>query len=199
MLDGALSLDADVFYIDWSDIQLLTVINNTGVDINGGSARSVGVEWDAQWVPLDNLTLGFSGAYTDAALTENTPALVGGLSGDPLPWSPKWSFTLNGDYRFMTGGEWTPYVGGSLRYIGERSSDFQAGASQVQLPDYAALDLRGGVDWQNLELEFYGKNVTSAKGYTAFSATGTSAASGLSANAALIAPATFGVVLRAKF
>jgi len=59
--------------------------------------------------------------------------------------------------------------------------------------------VRVGVDWNNWEAEIYAKNLTSAKGFTAFGATGTSAASGLSATAALIAPRLVGVVLRAKF
>jgi outer membrane receptor protein involved in Fe transport len=199
LLDGRLSLDADVFYIDWSDIQLLTVINNTGVDINGGSARSEGFEWNAQWIPLDNLTLSWGGAYTDASLTSNTPALVGGHTGDPLPWAPKWSSSLDADYRFAPIRGWTPYLGGSWRYIGSRASDFQTVGSQVSLPSYNALDARVGVDWNNWEVELYARNLTSAKGYTAFAATGTSAASGNSATAALIAPRLVGVVLRAKF
>ena len=198
-LDGRLSLDADIFYIDWSDIQLLTVINNTGVDINGGTARSEGLEWNAQWIPLDNLTLSWGGAYTDASLTSDTPPLVGGHSGDPLPWAPKWTSTLDADYRFAPMGGWTPYLGGGWRYIGTRASDFQPGSSQISLPSYNALDARVGVDWNNWEVELYGKNLTSAKGYTAFAASGTSAASGLSATAALIAPRLVGVVLRAKF
>jgi len=198
-LDGKLSLDADIFYIDWSDIQLLTVINNTGVDINGGSARSQGFEWNAQWIPLENLTLSWGGAYTDAQLTSNTPALVGGHSGDPLPWAPKWTSSLSADYRFTPMGDWTPYLGGSWRYVGNRASDFQTVGSQVDLPSYNALDARVGVDWNNWEAEIYAKNLTSAKGFTAFGATGTSAASGLSATAALIAPRLVGVVLRAKF
>jgi hypothetical protein len=55
------------------------------------------------------------------------------------------------------------------------------------------------VDWHDWEIELYGKNLSNAKGYTAFSFSGTSAASGLSANAALIAPRMFGIVLRGKF
>ena len=200
LLDGKLSLDADIFYIDWSDIQLLTVINNTGVDINGGSARSEGLEWNTQWIPLDNLTLSWGGAYTDAQLTSDTPALVGGHSGDPLPWAPKWTTSLDANYRFAPMGGWTPYLGGGWRYVGERASDFQpAPGSQVTLPSYNALDARLGVDWNNWEIELYARNLTSAKGYTAFAATGTSAASDLSATAALIAPRLVGVVVRARF
>jgi len=203
--DNTVSLDADVFYIDWSNIQLITVIANTGVDINGGSARSQGVEWNVQWLPVDNLTLSWTGAYTDAQLTADTPALVGGKNGNPLPWAPKWTSTIDADYRFAGTGDWKPYVGGSLRYVGRRYSDFQAGASQLPLNSYVGLDARIGLDWQQWELEFYGKNLGNAKGVTQFSASGTSAASitvpggSPAATASLIAPRLFGVVLRVKF
>ncbi len=200
LFDGSLSLDADVFYIDWSNIQLLTVINNTGVNGNGGGARSEGVEWDAQWRPVDGLTLGWSGAYTDAELTDDTDPVVGGKSGDPLPWAPKWTSTINADYRFDSHGEWTPYVGGSWRYIGERNSDFQAGGRPLRLDSYDQADVRVGVDWQQWELELYGKNLNNAKGVTAFAASGSSIASKpYAATVALIAPRLLGVVLRAKF
>jgi outer membrane receptor protein involved in Fe transport len=199
LLDGRLSLDADIFYIDWSNIQLLTVINNTGIDANGGSARSYGAEWNVQWQPVDNLILGWSGAYTDATLTADTPAIVGGKSGDELPWAAKWTSTLSGDYRFASTSAWTPYIGASWRYVGRRYSDFQAGAPQLPLAAYSGFDAHVGVDWRQWELEIYGKNLSSAKGVTEFSASGTSAASGNAATVSLIAPRLIGVVLRAKF
>ncbi|HEY2068412.1 MAG TPA: TonB-dependent receptor [Rhizomicrobium sp.] len=199
LLDGKLSLDADVFYIDWTGIQLITVIASTGVDINGGSARSEGVEWDAQYNPLEDLTLSWSGAYTNAQLTSDTPALVGGKSGDALPWAPKWASTVDAEYRFATGSDFTPYVGASWKFVGQRESDFQSGSSQLKLPSYNAFEARLGLDWNNWELELYGKNLSNAKGYTEFSASGTSAASGNAATAGLIAPRLMGLVLRAKF
>ena len=199
LLDGKLSFDLDAFYIDWSDIQLLTVIASTGVDINGGSARSEGFEWDTSWQPIENLSLGFSGAYVDAALTEDTPAIVGGVKGDALPFAPKWSGTLDGDYRLPLDSGWTPYVGATVHYIGGRESDFQAGGPQVELPSYTTVQARLGVDWENWEAELYGKNLTDARGFTYFSASGTSAASGNAASVSVIMPRTFGVLLRAKF
>jgi len=197
--DGQVSLDADVFYIDWSNIQLLTVINNTGINGNGGSARSEGVEWNVDWRPIDNLSIGWNGAYTDAKLTEDTDPIVGGKSGDSLPWAPKWTTSINADYRFDSGSAWTPYIGGSWRYIGERNSDFQAGGRPLRLDSYNELDARIGLDWQQWELELYGKNLNNAKGVTAFAASGSSAASANAATVALIAPREVGVVLRAKF
>ncbi len=200
LFDGALSFDVDAFYIDWSDIQLLTVINNTGANINGGSARSLGFEWDTRWQALDNLSIGFSGAYVDAALTSDTPAIVGGFKGDPLPFSPKWSATLDGDYRIPLDSDWKPYVGATLHYTGTRASDFQAGSSQVALPSYTTVQARLGVDWDNWEAELYGKNLTDAKGFAYYAAANTSAAAAPgSGSVAVIEPRTFGVVLRVKF
>lgn len=199
-LDGRLSYDADVYYIDWSDIQLLEVINNVAINGNGGGARSVGVEADVVWQPIDPLTLSFNGAYTNAELTEDTPAIVGGKKGDPLSWTPDWASTIDGDYRFDPLGDFTPYVGASWHYVGERPSDFQAGAPlrQYTMPAYNAIDARIGVDWQQWTLEFYGKNLTDEKGFTSFGAVGTSAASGNAASVAVMAPREIGILLRGK-
>ncbi|HEY2035333.1 MAG TPA: TonB-dependent receptor [Rhizomicrobium sp.] len=200
LLDGALSLDADVFYITWNNIQLLTVVDHFAVSNNGGKAKSQGFEGHADWRATDNLTLSFTGAYTDAKLTSDTdPLLVGGRSGDPLPWSPKWSSTLDGDYNFDPIGEWTPYIGASWHYVGDRHSDFSPGTpTQVVLSSYNAIDARVGVEWNKWTIELYGKNLTDAKGVTSFASSGTSAASGLAATAAIMAPREFGIVLRGK-
>ena len=208
-LDGRVSYDVDVFYIDWSNIQLLEVFNNTAIDANGGDARSEGLEGNIGWQPIDPLTLNFNIAYIDAALTQNTdPLVVGGQKGDPLPWTPKWSSSIDADYRFDPMSGFTPYVGGTFRYVGERGSDYiglitQAGlgaAAQRQffMPYYTTLDARVGLDWGNWSVEAYGKNLFESKGFTAFAPTGNSVANGGAGNVAVIAPREIGIVLRGK-
>ncbi|MBS0278575.1 MAG: TonB-dependent receptor, partial [Proteobacteria bacterium] len=215
--EANLSFDADVFLINWKNIQLLTLVNNTGVNVNGGTARSQGVEGEVTWVPVDGLTLSANGAYTDAHLTQDTdPLLTDGLKGDPLPWSPKWSLTLSGDYEFASMGDWNPYVGATYHYTGERHSDFTGlvyqGAygiprAQYAIPSYNTLDLRVGVNWNNWQFEIYAKNVTDSKGVTAFSPYGTSIASAYvspagpigAATVALTQPRLIGAVLRWKY
>jgi iron complex outermembrane recepter protein len=210
LTDANLSFDADVFYINWQNIQLLTVVGGYGVNNNGGTARSEGAEVDVSWTPIDRLVLNLNGAYTDAKLTANTdPIYVGGVSGDPLPWAPKWSSSLSGDYNFLPMGDWTPFIGATWRYMGQRESGFTpyadvlegllaAGLYQHQytLPSYNTLDLRVGVNWSKWSLELYAKNLTDAKGITAFGAYSTSAASGLAPNVAVIEPRIVGLVLR---
>ena len=197
LADSRLSFDADVYYINWNQIQLLTVIDNFALNNNGGTARSEGAEADINWIPIDRLNLNLNGAYIDAELTQNTTAVVGGLSGDPLPWAPKWSSNLRADYQFLPMGDWAPYIGASWHYVGERFSDFPA--PQIELPAYNSFDARVGVNWKMWSLELYGKNLTDAKGITAVAASGTSAASGLAGTAAIMEPRIVGIVLRGKF
>lgn len=210
-----LSFDVDAFLINWKNIQLLSLVNNTGVNTNGGSARSQGVEADLTWTPLDRLTLNLNGAYTDAHLTEDTdPILTDGLDGDPLPWSPKWSMSLSGDYQFESSNGFAPYIGATWHYVGTRHSDFTGllyqGAygiprAQYAIPSYNTFDLRVGVNWNQWDFEIYAKNLNGAKGLTGFAPYGISAASmdpgspvG-AANVTVMQPRIVGAVLRWKY
>jgi outer membrane receptor protein involved in Fe transport len=204
LLDGELSLDASIYYIDWSDIQLLVLSGGFGVNTNGGKASSRGAEWSIEWLPIDPLKITFGGAYTDAHLTSPTdPLLVGAPSGARLPWTPRWTTNVDVDYTFDPMGDITPFIGGSWRFIGERKSDFGGFVvaptpNQFNIPSYNVLDARIGFDWSDWEVELYGKNLSDAKGITQFSATGASAASGIAGTAAYIQPREFGIILRGK-
>lgn len=196
-----LSFDADIYDIQWRDIQILELVNNFNINGNGGKASSKGAEANITWTPIDRLKLNLNGAYTNAKLTADAPE-VGGVSGDPLPFSPKSSITLNGDYTFLPVGDFTPYVGASWRYVGSRGWGFSGPAPALpegKLPSYNTFDLRGGIDWRQWSLELYGENLSNAKGITAFATTGGSVASGGAATAAIIQPRIVGIVLRGKF
>jgi outer membrane receptor protein involved in Fe transport len=207
LLDGQLSIDADVFLINWSDIQLLVVSGGFAVNANGPSARSQGFEWNVTWRPLDELSVVFGGAYTDAHLTADTdPILVGALSGARLPWAPKWNTSLDAEYTFDNVGDVRPFIGGSWRYVGERKSDFGGFVvaptpNQFDVGSYNRFDARVGVEWDKWTFEVYGKNLNNSKGITGFAPSGTTAASGfpIPGNAALITPRTIGVTVGTTF
>jgi outer membrane receptor protein involved in Fe transport len=203
-----LSFDASIYYIDWRDIQLLELVQNFNINGNGGTASSKGVEANVTWQPIDRLILNLNGAYTDAQLTSNAPA-VGGVSGNGLPYAPVWSGTLNGDYEFAPIDEFTPYAGMSLHYVGTRGDGFNSNPftgtpiPELTLPGYATFDIRVGVSWDKWSVELYGKNLNDAKGIEAFAPIGGSAASVVTppypaATASLIEPRIFGIVLRGK-
>jgi len=197
-LDGKLSIDVAAFHVNWTDIQLLEVVNNFGVNGNGGTAKSQGVEWTFGYVPVHGLNFTWTGAYTDAYLTAPAPG-VNGQDGDPLPYAPKWSTSLDGEYDWAAFANYKAFVGATWSYVGSRSSDFgsnPAATSQVDLPSYNTIEARVGLDNNHYRVMVYGKNLGNSDGITSYSSGG---APGLNGDIAVIQPRTFGVTLSAKF
>jgi iron complex outermembrane recepter protein len=198
--EGTLSLDIAAFYLDWDKIQLFAVVNNVGINANGGKAVSKGVEFAATARSQGGFSASFTGAYTDAHLSEDTDPVVGGLDGDPLPFVPEWSLGLGGDYEWSAFTSATAYVGGQVSYTGDRTADFSnrdANGDIREADAYTTVDLRAGVVWDRWSIELYGKNVTNEEGITDISAPGAfpNGAAGLS----VIRPRTIGLSLGARF
>src|SRR3546814_12269173 len=93
------AIDAAAFHIDWTDIQLFTVINGFGLNANGGKEKSDGFEFTATLRPARGFVFSLNGAYTNARLQAVTDPNVGGLSGDRPPLSSHviWKPTLSAD------------------------------------------------------------------------------------------------------
>ncbi len=200
--DRSFSIDIAAFHIDWKDIQVFGQINNFGVNFNGGKATSDGLEFTTVLRPTTGLSFSLNGAYTDAKLKDDTPPQVGGLSGDALPYTPKYSIGANADYEWELGGETKAYVGGSIRSLSKQPAAYDfafrsANGRQRYLPSYQVVDLRAGVDFGQYSLELYAKNLTDAEGKTSLEAPGNVPLG--AAGTAVIRPRTFGVTLTAGF
>ena len=196
-LDNRLSLDAALFYIDWSEVQLTISQGGFSYMGNGGEAFSRGAEWAFSWRATEGLSLGFSGAYTQSELSKNAPG-VGGRDGDRLPYVPEWSGAADADYRWPFGENWSAFVGTSYRYIGGRESNFGLQASRVHLPSYTLLDLRAGVSNGRWTISGYASNLGDKRGITSISTVGANAASN-PYMASVIRPRTVGVTLALDF
>jgi outer membrane receptor protein involved in Fe transport len=195
---GRFALDLAAYYLDWDDIQLFAVVNGFGVNANGGTAVSKGMEFTASFFPTDEFVVSFNGAFTDAYLTEDTE--IGGLDGDPLTAVPEWSFGLSGDYEWAVLGNSTAYVGATVGYTGERPYDFDernADGSLSELDSYTTLNLRAGLRTERWNFELYGKNVTDEAGITSVSTVNTPA-TGI-VDMGLIRPQTFGLLVGVNF
>ena len=204
--DHRFSLDVSAYHIDWKGIQLLTVVNNFGINANGADADSDGVEFNATARLTNGLTLSANGAYTDAKLSGDTSALVGGKKGDQLPFTPKLSVGLNGDYSWSVGDK-QAYVGASVRLQGKQGGTFDATyrtahGEQRKVPAYQVVDLRAGIDLGKVELEAYVKNAFDEDGKTstaALTASGLPVYPGGAMGTGVIRPRTVGVSLTAGF
>ena len=204
--DRRFTLDVAAYHIDWKGIQLLTVVNNFGINANGANAKSDGVEFNATARLTNGLTVSANGAYTDAKLAGDTSALVGGKKGDNLPFTPKLSLGFNGDYSWSIGDK-QAYVGASLRVMGKQSGTFDAtyrnaNGAQRKLPSYEVVDLRAGVSFGKVDLEAYVKNVTDGDGKVstgALTANGLPVYPGGAMGTGVVRPRTIGVSLTAGF
>ncbi|MHA7814961.1 MAG: TonB-dependent receptor [Pseudohaliea sp.] len=106
LLDGRMSLNAALFYIDWTDLQVDTVTTFGQLPIvgNGSAAESQGLELQGNWLINDNWEVQLSYAYTDAELVEDAPGLVDdftGTEGARLPGHAEHQGTFNVTYSTM--------------------------------------------------------------------------------------------------
>ncbi len=146
-LDHTLSIDADVYYIDWRNIQLTLVGKLSTYGANGGQAKSEGVEFSVESRPVQSLTISAWIAFDDAVLTESFPAAstAYGVDGDRLPNSSRFTGTLSFEQRFALTSGASGFVGGSTSYISDSVGQFTGTALRQTYPAYGRTDLRVGV------------------------------------------------------
>jgi iron complex outermembrane recepter protein len=197
-LDGALFLDVALYHVDWKDIQLLEEVDGFGINGNGGTARTEGLEWSIGYSPLHGLKFEWTGAYTEAKLTSPAPTLNAN-SGAELPYAPKWGTSLDGEYDWVLFGDLKAFAGATWSYVGARSSDFSsappaADPGQIVLPSYNTTAVRLGVDKGNYRFTIFGKNLTDARGITDYESVGAPYST-----VTVIQPRTVGATLYVKF
>ena len=194
LLDSVLSFEVAVFQIDWTDIQLSASYGGVQTTLNSAAAKSTGFEWNFGLTPAKGLTLAFNGAYTNARLTEATPASVGGQSGERLPGSPQWTTSLSAQYDHPLSATLDGFVGGDWQYTGDRLSDFSAIGGRQTLPAFNMVNVRAGVKSGRWTASAYVRNLTNAFAISFVTATTLADNFGpLAAN--IYPPRTFGISL----
>jgi outer membrane receptor protein involved in Fe transport len=154
LLDRALTFDASLYYVDWTDIQITLRDPGTGFAYftNAGKAKSQGAEVSLEY-RTNGLSVAANASINDAKLTSNPPANAGAArKGDRLPLSSRFSASLSIDQDVELSNDWTAFIGGTLSYVGRRAGNFVQFTTDTRLryPAYAAVDLRAGVrgeDW----------------------------------------------------
>lgn len=62
LLDGAMTLDGDIFYYDYKNYQISSIIDRTAVNQNF-NATVKGAEIESTWEPIPGLRRNFAGGY----------------------------------------------------------------------------------------------------------------------------------------
>jgi len=204
----AFTVDASVYYIQWKHIQVEIVdpTTLTYFHVNGGTAKSQGLELSLQARPWSGLSISANGAFNDAKLTQNLPptSTAYGVVGERLPYSSRYTGSISVDQEVPLTAQWTGFAGGSFAYVGSRQGifsvlDFFSGLPQQRLryPGYGQVDFRIGARDDAWSLNLFLNNATNKRGIVGggFS----SIEPGANANVVYIQPRTIGLAAARKF
>lgn len=157
-----LQVNATAFYTDWTGMPVAFGRDSAcgfGVTINGGKARTQGIELEGAYSASDSVRIDFGTSYVHAVLARDVEHV--GVSGDRLPGSPKFSASLGITYSLELLGNPSflradySYVGG---YYGEVA---EAGR---KAGDYHMVNLNGAMTIKNnITASVYVKNLLNTK------------------------------------
>jgi iron complex outermembrane receptor protein len=124
-MSRSLSINADVFYIDWSNLQTNVLLNfyNVGcanvATANAGKAFSKGAEFSLAFSPIERLSLTAAATYTDAKLGRQPAGSTIGQEGQPLQNAPEWQGTLAVQFDFsLLHDNYRSFLRGDISYYG---------------------------------------------------------------------------------
>jgi iron complex outermembrane receptor protein len=153
-LDGRLTVDTDLFWINWDNIQALVTIGQFNTDGNGGHALSRGVETQATYVPVNGVTLRGNFSYTDAFFKYADPSVLVTSPGQRLFFVPELQGSLSADYSWSM-GKFKANAGGDWSYTGD-----QYDITNFLLPSFSVVNAHAGLKWNNETLNIFVRNLT---------------------------------------
>ena len=199
LADHMVQLNGAAFYYDYTDKQIRgkvvdPIFDVLDVLINVPKSRVMGAEAELTVRPARGLNLGASLTYleskvrTDGGVRFVGPTAYGNscgttaapgpcdFTGSELPFTPKWSYSLNADYRHEM-GDGTILIGGDLR--GQSSSTSTLNGRSIQfrnlpndrhapgigrpfvIPSYVVVDARAGYEFgdRRYKVLVWGKNI----------------------------------------
>jgi Outer membrane receptor proteins, mostly Fe transport len=135
LLDRTLTVNAAIYYTDWSKIQQQVDLTSCGFQFVGnvGEARVQGAELALESAVTDALIFGGTVTYTDAEITESAPG-VSARVGQSVLDMPEWMGNVYGDYTFELGASMRASMRAEYQYRGSALRAFES-TTFVSYPD----------------------------------------------------------------
>jgi iron complex outermembrane receptor protein len=173
LLDGGLSVDADLFYSKYKNYVVAGIPpNDPFVNYlqNAGNAVIKGVEFNAAWRIRDRWTIDLNGDYLDTYFTSINlvPASSPYLVGDNVDLAPKYQGTASAQralqLRNHSGYVLLAYsIQGRSTFRNRSQGDWYFSESNV----IQLLNFNAGIQWnKNLSLQLFAQNLLNDRGYT---------------------------------
>ncbi len=152
--DRRLTLNADVFQIDWSDMQVSQRTPNGAFSYigNAGKARIKGLEVEGALRPMAGLSINANFSVMPAELTENQPlaatgALNAGLKGNRIPYTPKFQGGLAVQYSRPVNDKLNGLARFDLNHMGSSYNEFRPTyVYAAKIPAYDLVNIRAGIE-----------------------------------------------------
>ena len=166
-LDGALSADLSLFYIDCRDQQMTTFPDGTTtgrIMTNAGRTRSMGGEIALIGKPMDNLTLVATYGYTNARFVDYDDG-KNQYKGKYIPYAPRNTLFLQGVLEIPLRNEWIGginKIGIDLNMRGTGKIYWNESNSRCQ-PFYAEAGATLTLEARKWALQIWGENLTDTK------------------------------------
>ncbi len=191
-LNGRLTAEADLFYIDWRHMQTTYTVPGVGnVIANAGHTDSKGFELSLAYHPIKSLQLNLNYGYTHARYLEYKKSAREDFSGNRLPMVPNHTLSLNGTYTIMPVGWFDKIIFNTgLTGLGRI---YWADDNIVRQNFYATLNAKVSLTKGIFTWEICGKNLTA----TDYMAYGFKASQGNYAQRGK--PLTFGTAVSVSF
>ena len=201
IFEKTLSINADVYYIDWKNIQQSITIPICGgvFNANVGDATAIGSEIEARYKPpvIPGLTLSLNLGAEHAYITSTSNASTAQVGQDVL-YTPKYTASLLANYGWRVTASLGAFVRGDYEYTGQSYGSFIVPAPGAPNPayidpSYAVVNLNAGVNVDRFEFSLFAKNLLDNKTILQ-SPTINSVTMGYT-----LRPMTVGVAFQAKF
>jgi iron complex outermembrane recepter protein len=201
LLDNRLVINADVYYIRWSQVQQ-SVNQPCGYPLteNAGTAATYGPELEISAILTPELTLGFSGTYTHAALTSVNASLEQADSA----FTPGLGLLNVPKYTETTSLTYTKPINDDVKFTARLNNSYVGQATDIDftygtLPSYDLVGLRFGMLGQKLSGFLFVDNLTDKRAQLGINTTGFAYTIPSLIRVATNQPRTIGVDMKYKF
>jgi len=163
-LNNTLSINADVFYINWKNLQQAINIPACGYayNTNVGNATSSGAEIEIKFKPTKSLVLDLAAGYTDASLSDSEGAnagVIGAVKGAKVPGVPKYNMALTAQYNFFINDDVYGFARGAGHWTGASNGALDPSNPDFQRPSYSTFDASVGLSKDIWEVTLFVKNL----------------------------------------
>jgi outer membrane receptor protein involved in Fe transport len=158
--DRRITVNADVYYIKWTDIQqVISLTCGYPYNTNAGNAKSYGPELELSALVAKALTLSFSGTYNTAVINDpSANAIAAGITpGTRVLSVPRYTAVVGLNYQPAITDTLNGLVNVSSSLVGPVRD--QAAYPQI-LPSYNLVDARAGISSGPWAAYVFGTNLT---------------------------------------